>query len=421
MIGDQNKNQLQKDWKNVMLGDVCETTSGGTPDRKQARYYSGNIPWVKSGELGKGMIRSTEERISEEGLKNSSAKLFPKGTLLIALYGATIGKLAFLDIEAATNQAVCGIYKNEVVDSYFLYYYLLYKRQMLVDCGTGGAQPNISQTILKRLEFPLPPKPIQQAIVSKIEELFSELDKGVESLRKAQRQLKTYRQSVLKSAFEGKLTNENIKEGELPNDWFIRKLGECISTISSGKSYRCDERPPRNEEVGIVKVSSVTWGIFDEQESKTCFSNEFFNEKYQIEPGDFLFSRANTIELIGACVVVGNVRKNLMLSDKILRFVFKEDVNKKYVLYYLRSRVGRRQIEMLSTGNQDSMRNIGQEKIKQIEFPYCLIEDQLRIVDAIESRLSVADKLEEAITQSLQQAETLKQSIFKKAFEGKLI
>ena len=129
------KNQLPKDWKWVKLGEVCFTTSGGTPSRKESNYFNGNIPWVKSGELGNGLITDTEEKISEEAVKNSSAKIFPKGTLLIALYGATIGKLAFLGVDAATNQAICGIYKNENIDSHYLYNYLFYKKQKLVNQG----------------------------------------------------------------------------------------------------------------------------------------------------------------------------------------------------------------------------------------------------------------------------------------------
>ena len=110
-------NGLPENWEVKKLGDVCFTTSGGTPSRKNSSYYGGTIPWVKSGELDKGLILDTEEKITEEAIRNSSAKVFPKGTLLIALYGATIGKLAFLGIDAATNQAICGIYKNENVQS----------------------------------------------------------------------------------------------------------------------------------------------------------------------------------------------------------------------------------------------------------------------------------------------------------------
>src|SRR5690606_20534806 len=101
---------IKEDWIECTLGEVFKTTSGGTPSRRNANYYNGSIPWVKSGELDKGIINETEEKISKEALKNSSAKIFPKGTLLIALYGATIGKLSFLGIEASTNQAICGIF-----------------------------------------------------------------------------------------------------------------------------------------------------------------------------------------------------------------------------------------------------------------------------------------------------------------------
>ena len=108
--------KLPKDWKIKILGEICLTTSGGTPSRGNKSYYNGIIPWVKSGELNKGVIYDTDEKITEEAIKNSSAKIFPKGTLLIALYGATIGKLAFLGVDAATNQAVCGIYQNDSID-----------------------------------------------------------------------------------------------------------------------------------------------------------------------------------------------------------------------------------------------------------------------------------------------------------------
>ncbi len=233
-------NKLQEGWKIVKLGDVCETTSGGTPSRGNKSYYNGTIPWVKSGELNKGIILDTEEKITEEAIKNSSTKIFPKGTLLIALYGATIGKLAFLGVDAATNQAVCGIYQNKNIDSKFIYNFLFHKKQDLVNQGIGGAQPNISQTILKKLKIPLPPLFIQQAIVSKIEELFSELDNGIANLKTAQQQLKTYRQSVLKWAFEGKLTKmsetgftglEDVQDGQDIQDEKGTRMGHYHSYL----------------------------------------------------------------------------------------------------------------------------------------------------------------------------------------------
>jgi len=153
--------------KMFKLGEIFKTASGGTPSRSVPKYYSGNIPWVKSGELESNIIHNTEEKISTEAIENSSAKVFPKGTLLIALYGATIGKLAKLGIDAATNQAVCGIFENPEHDLNYLYWFLFHKRRKLIESGIGGAQPNISQTILKNLDIPLPPKPTNKPLYPK--------------------------------------------------------------------------------------------------------------------------------------------------------------------------------------------------------------------------------------------------------------
>jgi type I restriction enzyme S subunit len=133
------ESELPNTWLLSKLGDVCFTTSGGTPSRKRDDFYGGNIPWVKSGELSKGLITKTEEYITELAVKNSSAKIFPSGTLLIALYGATIGKLGFLGVDAATNQAICGIFKNDNINLSYLFYFLYHNKNKLIEQGAGGA------------------------------------------------------------------------------------------------------------------------------------------------------------------------------------------------------------------------------------------------------------------------------------------
>ena len=411
MTKEQNKDQLPKDWRWVKLGEVCDVIMGQSPPSTTYNTDGIGLPFFQ------GKSEFTDLYPIVKKWCNTPNKIAEPNDILLSVR-APVGTTNI------ANQICCigrGLAAIRHENYKYVFYFLRYRQQELDSKGTGTTFRAISGETIRETLFPNPPKPTQLAIVSKIEELFSELDKGIENLRTAQQQLKTYRQSVLKWAFEGKLTNENVKDGELPKGWKLTKLGEYIEDISSGKSYRCDERPPKKDEVGIVKVSSVTWGFFDEMESKTCFSKDFFNTKYLIKKGDFLFSRANTIEFIGACVIVNKIDKSLMLSDKILRFTFLKDISKEYALYYLRSRKGRKQIETLSTGNQDSMRNIGQEKIRQIEFPYCSIKEQNNIVQEIENRLSVTDKMDESITQSLQQAEALRQSILKKAFEGRLI
>jgi type I restriction enzyme R subunit len=177
------------------------------------------------------------------------------------------------------------------------------------------------------------------------------------------------------------------------------------------------ERPPKRGEVGVVKVSAVTWGEFDESESKTCLDKRLVNESLLIRPGDFLFSRANTIELVGACVIAEKVTSDVMLSDKILRFQLLGDLAH-WVLYNLRSKFGREEIERLATGNQESMRNIGQERIRAIHIPIPPDVECRRVVAEIERRLSVVREVEVQVEANLQRAERLRQSILANCFSA---
>jgi type I restriction enzyme M protein len=157
--------RLKCDW--VELGEVCDTTSGGTPLKSKLEYYeNGNIPWLKSGEVDQGLVYKSEEMITEKGLKNSSAKMFPSDTVLVAMYGATAGKVGLLKFEASTNQAICGILPNDKFIPEFLYFYLRSQTQKMIELSSGGAQPNISQNIIRKLKIPTPTKDVQQQVVS---------------------------------------------------------------------------------------------------------------------------------------------------------------------------------------------------------------------------------------------------------------
>ena len=218
---------LPRGWVTATLGQIALWGSGGTPSRKNPEFYKGAIPWVKTGELGSKYIRASGERITQEAMNQSSAKVFPAGSVGIAMYGATIGKLSIWASDLSTNQA-CAVAqpRQELLSSEFLYFFLLSQKHSLIEKGQGGAQPNISQSILRTYPISLPPINEQIRIVAKIEELFSELDKGVESLKAARAKLNVYRQAVLKQAFEGKLTalwrEENRDKLETPEQLLAR-------------------------------------------------------------------------------------------------------------------------------------------------------------------------------------------------------
>jgi type I restriction enzyme, S subunit len=207
---------------------------------------------------------------------------------------------------------------------------------------------------------------------------------------------------------------------ELPKGWARVPLAELLDGIETGKSFKCDERPPMPAEIGVVKVSAVSWGEYREQESKTCLDAARVNPGLFVRQGDFLFSRSNTIELVGACVIAQHVGLRVMLSDKILRFRFIDERMKPWVLCLLRSHQGRAQIESLASGNQDSMRNIGQERIGQIEVPLPPSTEQTRIVAKLEELLSDLDAGVTELKAAQKKLAQYRQSLLKAAVEGAL-
>ncbi|MBS1720438.1 MAG: restriction endonuclease subunit S [Armatimonadetes bacterium] len=168
MFGDPKE---VKTWKELRISDFCHTGSGGTPSRQsESRYYmGGTIPWVKSGELRESVIYQTEERITSLALAESSAKMVPAGAILLAMYGATVGRLAILGISAATNQAVCNIVPDaELADTTYLYHALQNLVPSMISMAAGGAQPNISQNIIRSLCVALPPLDLQCEFASRV-------------------------------------------------------------------------------------------------------------------------------------------------------------------------------------------------------------------------------------------------------------
>ena len=177
------ESQIPYNWCWTTLGSIGKWQSGGTPNRMHKEYYGGSIPWLKTGDLNDGIITDIPEHITELGLENSSAKLNPVGSVLIAMYGATIGKVGILGIPATTNQACCACIDYKGITQQYLFMLLLANRANFVASGGGGAQPNISKEIIIKTVIPLPPYNEQIRIVSKVNKLFSQLDMIEKSLQ----------------------------------------------------------------------------------------------------------------------------------------------------------------------------------------------------------------------------------------------
>lgn len=173
---------LPQGWEWVRLGEIGVWKSGSTPSRNNSKYYGGDIPWVKSGEVKQGRIAMTEELITELALNECSLSLNPVGSVLVAMYGANIGEVGILDIEAATNQAVCACRTYTAFDERYLLNLIASLKPYFISQGAGAAQPNISREKIVATPFPLPPLPEQHRIVAKIDQLMARCDK-LERLR----------------------------------------------------------------------------------------------------------------------------------------------------------------------------------------------------------------------------------------------
>lgn len=279
----------------------------------------------------------------------------------------------------------------------------------------GTTRLKLTKGSLVEIPIPLPPLPVQQAIVAKIEEVFSELDKGVQQLETARQQLKVYRQSVLKWAFEGKLTNENVVDGELPEGWRWVKLGEVANNITDGEHFR-----PTTQENGIPFLSAKDVrddGIsFDEP---LFISNETAEKAWKRcnpEKGDILIvSRGATVGRM--CIV--NTSKRFCLLGSVILIKVHASADSKFINYILKSPLANQ--KMISVSGATAQQAIYLRDIKHIEIPLCSLPEQRRIVAEIERRLSVCEALEASIEKSLRSAEVLRQGVLQRAFAGRLV
>lgn len=407
---------MASNYPTYKLGEIAKIYNGNSINAEEKeKKYKGvdgrNYIGTKDIEFDCSVNYSNGVRIPFDEKK---FKVAPTGSVLVCAEGGSAGKKsAFITEDVCFGNKLFAITNNQgLFDGKYVFYYTRYKRFFdLFKNELSGLIGGVSSKKFGEIPIPLPPLPTQRAIVTRIESLFAELDKGVEKLKTAQQQLKVYRQAVL---------NDCLTKGS--EKWEKVKLGEVIERIEAGKSFRCSEKVPSKNEKGIVKISAVTWGEFLEMECKTIVNEEFYNPNYRIHKGDLLISRANTLQLVGSCVFVRKEpNRDIVLSDKVLRLIPKQNADSRFLLYSLRTSNSRKQIQTMSTGNQDSMRNIGQDRLKKINLGCPSLPEQQRIVQEIETRLSACDEVEKNIAESLQQSEALRQSILKKAFIGELV
>ncbi|EBS6878689.1 hypothetical protein F2D83_08720 [Salmonella enterica] len=401
-------------WILSSLPDIAGINMGQSPSSSDVNEQGEGIVFFQ-GKAEFGKLYPTPRKYCTKPTKIASV-----GDILLSIR-APVGPTNIATETTAIGRGLAAISAHcGLTDPKYLLYYFRCIEPWLSTQGTGSTFKAISGQFIKELKAPLPSFAEQKIIAEKLDTLLAQVDSTKARLEQIPQILKRFRQSILASAVNGNLTEQWRKKNSLNIDnWKKLTLGHIVKNIEAGKNLKCIETPPHDEQYGIIKISAVTWGEYDEDESKTLPDDSLFVESRRIATGDFLISRANTLELLGNPVIVKKVTKNLMLSDKVLRLVM-ADNDKPWVNIFLRSCYGRREIEFRSTGNQLSMRNIGQKALLEIPMPKPSIEEQHEIVRRVEQLFAWADTIEKQVNNALTRVNNLTQSILAKAFRGEL-
>ena len=371
------KVDIVRNYPFVKIGDFCKTSSGGTPPKNSDEYYkNGNIPWLRSGEVGQGLITKSEILITEEGLKSSSAKLFPINTVLVAMYGATAGQVGLLKIISSTNQAICGILPNEKILPEYLYFILKSQRQKFIDLSSGGAQPNISQNTIREFEIPLPPLEVQEEIVRELEQY----------------------QKIIDGA---KQVVDNYKPViDFDPSWEMKELGE-IGNILSGGTPKTEVEEYWNGEINWISLIDLPQSdiITQIRSSKRTITKEGLkNSSSKILPiNSVIVSTRATIGRVG-------INKVELTTNQGFKNIIIEDIdNYDFRFVALMVYLIKNELENLATGG--TFKEISKSIFEKVSIPIPSIEIQQSIIERIESERQIIEgnkKLIEIYTHKIQ-------------------
>ncbi len=451
-----NKN-LPEGWAWTILGEIAfRLQAGGTPSTKVKAYYeNGTINYVKIEDMASAnkYLFDTKIKITKLGLDNCSAWMVPENSLLYSMY-ASYGIPVINKIKVATNQAIIAfIPREELINLDYIYYYLLFIKPFLKYRIRGTTQENLNANIVTNIEIPLPPLAEQQRIVNKIEELFTNLDKGIEYLKTAQTELKLTRQSVLKYAMEGKLTEkwreenkdkiepasvllekikaERKKDGkykelspidttnlpELPKWWIWVQLYGIAAINPSLPDFKYHN----DMEVSFIPMKAVSEVTGQVELSETKKYAEVKKGYTSFIDKDILFAKITPCMENGKIAIIDTLKNGIGFGSTEFHVIrLTKNLPRKFIFYYLVQEIFRRRAESRMTGSVGQKRVPSSYLIETV-LPFPPLAEQQKIVEEIETYYSILDNMENTISQSLNQTSSVKHSILKKAFEGKLV
>lgn len=447
---------IPEHWAWRRLDEVGEVKSGSTPSTSEEENFGGDIPWLTPNDLsgfeGKYVCRG-ERNLSQNGLDTCSAVLLPPDTVLFSSR-APIGYVAIAANPIATNQGFKNLIPGDTVESEYVYHYLKGNTALAESYASGTTFKELSATRFSRIPIPVPPESEQRRIVSKIEELFSNLDAGLDSLKKAKRQLERYRLSVLQAAVEGRLTvewrrthnpvpaanliqraveqngvNKYKDRGKMaplpdqppfqvPERWRWVRVGDVARRIRYGTS----EKAAREYEgVPVLRMGNIGAGRLTYDDLKFMPKGWSDEEKFLLEDGDVLFNRTNSAELVGKTAVYKENHPRAVFASYLVRVRLYPDIySPDFLAYYINSAHGRAYIRRV-TSQQVGQANVNATKLASMPLPLPPVAEQKRITEGVERLLSIVENSAATSSSEVKRASRLRQSILRNAFSGALI
>lgn len=418
------------------LKDIATIIAGQSPDSKYYNLNGEGIPFFQ----GKADFGEIYPNIRV--FCTNPTKIAEKDDILLSVR-APVGPTNLSPGKVCIGRGLTAIRPNNEVGLKYLLYYFRHFEAQLNQKGTGTTFKAITQNIIKNLDVPVPPLPEQERIVARIEELFSELDKAVETLNTTKQQLAVYRQAVLKEAFEGKLSkqwrntnnsspyndllsiyrkdqcfkdtsgDENEIELKLPSTWVKTRIGEVFA-VEVGATPKRSVSEYWNGDINWVSSGEVQFNTISQTKEKITHKG-LTNSSSNLNPaGTVMLAMIGEGKTRGQAAILNVAAAHNQNTAAIL--VSQTPCSSKYLYYFLL--LNYENTRRIGSGNNQKALN--KERVRAIRFPFTSFREQKIIVEEIERRLSVCDQIEKTIEQSLQQAEALRQSILKQAFEGRL-
>jgi type I restriction enzyme, S subunit len=473
-------NSLPQGWTRVNLADVSTIRSGvGFPKPLQGRA-SGELPFVKVSDISiavlnaDGLLTGAANYVSSEEAKDLGAKVFGPGTVLFAKIGegVRLNRRAMARVPAVADNNVMGLIPEEAITHpKYLYYYT--QTLDLYEYAQATAVPSVRKSDIEQVEIPLPPVGKQRRIVAAIEEQFSRLDAGVSALERVQTNLKRYRTAVLKAAVDGRLTedwrgeNPNVepalellerileerherwkedqlaayeKKGkqppknwrskykepagpdtedlpELPEGWTQATVAQVARSVRYGTSAKTSNDPSG---VPVLRMGNIQRGTLDLEDLKYLPTNHPEFPDLLLQDGDLLFNRTNSAELVGRSAVYRDNPSPCSYASYLIGIRLIEGCVPEYLSYFLNSFYGRTWIASV-VSQQVGQANVNGTKLQALAFPLPPLTEQRVIVEEVKQRSSILDEVEAEVEANVKRAARLRQSILKRAFEGKLV